>query len=67
MDEKVFGMTLKEIEEMQKEILGWVDSNHPFVKTPEGQDGFRVAFMEGAKELGEDPHTKEVFSKIQKM
>ena len=67
MEKKVFGMTLDDIATMQKEILSWVDSNHPYVETPEGKDGFQVAFMEGAEELGKDENTRKVFSKIQDM
>ena len=64
MEEKVFGMNLKDIELMQNEILGWVDINHPYVETPVGQDGFRVAFIEGAAELRADSNSRKVFAKI---
>lgn len=64
MKKKVFGMTLDDIATMQNEILGWVDTNHPYVDTPEGHDGFRVAFVEGAAELRADPTSRKVFAKV---
>lgn len=65
-EKKVLGLTIKQLQTMQDEILGWVDSNHPYIEV-RGQgdnDGFRLAFEEGAALLNKTPNAKSVFSKI---
>ena len=63
---KVFGMAVEEIGRIKQDVLSWTDSNHPFVDTRNGEDGFRSVFIEGARMLKSNLAAAKVFAKIQK-
>ena len=66
-EEKVFGHTMAEVTQIHKEVLDWVDINHPYVQTKDDkEDSFRIAFREGSVMLRKNEPTRVIFSKVLK-
>lgn len=59
-----YEMTEEALGAMQNDILEWTDSNHPIIRSEEFDDGFRLAFSEGAARLMEKPELAAVFTKV---